>query len=141
MQKLDKNMQMGIFALIVVVVFYFFGSRKGKGLSLNSDASELEKEIKQSPLTYETSQYNVFADRLEDAMFRMNDKENAIYAVFTNMRTKSDVLQTIKTFGKRRLLFTVGSAGLPTWISRKLSNKEIERINEILSRNDIDFQF
>ena len=141
MQKIDKNMQIGIFALVVVVVAYIFGSRKGTGLSLNSSAAELDKEMKKNPLPYEPSQYAVFADRLEAAMFPLADNEEAVFSVFANMRTRSDVLQTITAFGKRRIQFTIGSSSLSTWISRKLTNKEVQNINEILSRNDIDYKF
>lgn len=141
MQKIDKNMQIGIFALVVVIVAYIFGSRKGKGDGANSEAAEREAELKLHPLTYEPSQYSVFADRLESAMFKMNDNEEAVYSVFANMRTRSDVLQLISAFGKRRLLFTFGSSSLPTWMGHKLSDKEIQEVNGILSRNDIDYKF
>ncbi len=131
---------MGAFALIAVVVFYYFGSRRGKGLGVMSASAALNKEIEQNPLTYELSQYGVFADRLEVA-FMGTDDEQAIYSVFSDMRNRSDVLQLIKSFGKRRQEYTIGKVGLSTWISYQLKNKEIAEINDILARNYIDFKF
>lgn len=137
MYRPDKKMQIGIFAVIAVILAYIFGSRWGKSKAV----SALESEIESSQLTYDLSQYSTLADRLETAMFRFNDDEDAIYAVFAKCRNKSDVLQLISSFGTRRMLVTIGKSNLTTWLYYKLSDKEIQHINEILTRNNINYQF
>jgi hypothetical protein len=136
--KNDKSLTWGIFALVTLVVAYWFGSRTGKGRGF-SDL--VNKEITGNQLTYEPSQYLSFAERLEQAMYGLTDNENAVYAVFAKMRNKSDVLQLIKAFAERRMFLTIGKSDLGTWINYRLSNSEIEHINEILSRNNIDYSF
>ncbi len=135
-------MNIGIFALVVVLVAWFFGNRTGKGKSVAGASLQLDKEIKENPLTYELSSYKQWADRVHSSMVNFFDNEKAINSVFTKMRNRSDVLQLVKSFGNRKhLLWNVGNGSMGSWFSVKLSEKDIAEINEILSRNNIDFQF
>lgn len=137
--KNNNLLNWGIFALIAIIVLYYFGSRAGK--AKNADNKSISGEISKSQLTYEPSQYISFADRLQTAMFGFTDDEEAVYDVFSKMRNKSDLLQLITTFGNRRLIWTIGTAGLSVWINTRLSSSEIQRINEILARNNINYSF
>ena len=135
-------LSLGVFGLVTLLVAYYLGNRTGKGKSNSEKDSELEDAMAINPLTYEPSEYNSFADRLHTAMITVNDDESAIYSVFRKMRNKSDVLQLIKSFGKRGSWFwNVGGGSLSSWMSLKLTSKEIESINGILAENSIDFEF
>jgi hypothetical protein len=135
-------LSLGIFALVAGLIAYYIGTRTGRGLSASAAAAQLDGEILANPLTYELSQYDVFADRLQSSMITLADDEAAIYAVFSKMRNRSDVLQLIKTFGSRgSWVWNVAGGSLSNWMALKLSNNEIGRINEILSDSKIDFQF
>lgn len=137
--KNNKLLNWGIFALVVLVLFYFFGTRSGKAKKAGNNS--VSGEISKANLTYQISQYVSFADRLETAMFGFTDDEEAIFDVFSKMRNKSDLLQLITTFGNRRPIFNFGSASLAVWINNRLDKSEIQRVNEILARNNIDYQF
>lgn len=133
-------LSVGIFAALVLVVAYYIGTRTGKGKATAAASEAQKKEFKKSALTYDLSQYSTWADNLYTAMFGIND-EDAIYAVFSKLRTKSDLLQLISAFGSRRIQFTVGSNTLTEWIYNRLDKSEQAKINEILARNDIQFEF
>jgi hypothetical protein len=134
-----KPLDWGIFALLTLVVAYYFGSRTGKGKG--TAANPFESEYSNTQLTYELSQYSAFADRLQAAMQGLADDEESIYSVLSKLRTKTDLFQLMKSFGNRRIPFTIGSADLSAWLNYRLSKKELNKANEILSRNNIDYQF
>lgn len=130
---------LGAFALIAFVVAYFFGNKTGKAATPTD--TELKEAQKSTPLTYELSQYATLADRLETAMYGATDDEDAVYSVFSKLRNRADLLQLISSFGKRRIFLTIGDSNLSTWIYHRLNKSEVEKVNEILSRNAIDYQF
>jgi len=137
-----SQMNIGIFALVVVLIAWFFGNRSGKGKSVAGASVQLDKEIKENPLTYELSSYEQWADRVHSAMVNFFDNEQAINSVMSKMRNRSDILQLIKSFGNRKhLIWNVGNGSMGSWFSVKLREKDIDSINGILSRNNIDFQF
>lgn len=129
----------GVFGFIVLVVAYYLGSRTGKAKT--SGNNSISGEISKSALSYDLSQYVSFADRLQAAMYGFTDDEDAVYDVFSKMQTKSDVLQLITTFGNRRPIWHFGTTGLPIWINTFFAGSEIQHINEILAKNNIDYQF
>ncbi len=144
MKFLGKNypwLNVGIFAAAVMLAAYYLGSRTGKGKSVSADSEALAAEMAQSPLTYETSQYDSYADKLYVAMHDISDDEETIYSVFNKMRNKSDVLKLILAYGEKRIPLTIGNSTLPQWISAKLNPKEIAKINDILQRNLIQYEF
>jgi hypothetical protein len=131
-------------AAIVALILgaaYYIGTRTGKAKKEGAADDVLKKAINNNELTFEQTQYVALAAKLETAMFGYSDDENAVYAVFTKLRTKSDVLNLIKTFGERRMIFTLGNANLNQWINTRLDTSEIAKVNDILSRNNIDYQF
>lgn len=132
---------MGVLALVVLAVAYFFGSRTGKANAAATTADQLSKEIDKNYLSYDLSQYETFAERLYIAVSDPGTDEDAVYNVFTAMRNKSDVLQLIKQFGRRDIIAGIENYTLPEWISSDLSTAEIEKVNQILERNGIDYKF
>lgn len=134
------GLEIGIFALVTLALAYFLGSRTGKAAAKGTDASQLDRDIQAGRLTYDLSQYKVLADRIFEALSGAGSDEEAIFTVFRKMRTNSDVLQLIKTFGTRGSWLT-GRDTLAAWLSSDLSNEEIKKLNEILTINYITFQF
>jgi hypothetical protein len=130
-----------IFIAIVLAVAYYIGTRTGKAKQAGASEDVLKKEIQKTELTFEQTQFVSMADKLETSLYGFGDDENAVYSVFSKLRTKSDLLNLIKTFGNRRIIWTIGSANLNTWINNRLSTAEIAHLNDILSRNGIDYQF
>ena len=140
--KSIEGMTFGIFGFIVLLVAYYFGSRTGKSKAMAAAGDTLAKDITKSDLTYDLSQYVIMADRCYDAMYDIGTDEEALYIVFAKMRTNSDLLQLIKAFGSRgNIVFQGGAKNLAEWIASDLNNVEIEKVNDILKRNNITYQF
>jgi hypothetical protein len=132
----------GIFAFVVLLVAYYIGSRTGKAKTTASEIDTLVKDIKTDELTYDLSQYVNFADRVYICVYGVTEDEEGLYVVFGRMRTDSDVLQLIKAFGKRSGGFDFWyDKTLSEWLASDLNNVEIAKINDILKRNNITFQF
>lgn len=127
-------------ALVAFVAAYYFGSRTGKAANANEAGDELASAVKANPLSYDYSTYVSLADKLETAMNGFGDDEEAIYNVFTRMKSKADVLKLIEVFGNRIYVLWMAHP-LTYWLSGKLTADEIQHINDILSRNNIDFSF
>ncbi len=126
---------------IILVIAYYIGTRTGKGKAGAANDEALKKELNQGTLSFEQSQYVAMADRLSTSMSGFTDDEDAVFSVISKLRTKSDVLNLIKSFGTRRPSFSIGTASLNEWFYLRLDESEIAKINEILSRNSIDYQF
>lgn len=133
---------LGIFGFLVLVVAYYFGSRTGKAKAAAADLDALAKDIKTEELTYDVSNYADFADRAYIAVYGVTEDEEALYVLFGKMRNNSDVFQLIKSFGKRSGGFDFwADKTLAEWLASDLNNAEIGKINDILKRNNITFQF
>lgn len=130
-----------IFIAIVLAVAYYIGTRTGKAKSESKEEDVLNKAIQKGELSFDQTTFVSLADKLENSMYGYGDDEETIYSVFTKLRTKSDVLQLIKTFGNRRIIFTIGSSNLNQWLNNRLDVSELAKVNDILSRNSIDYQF
>lgn len=143
MQKMDKNMQIGIFALVAFIVAYFFGTRTGKGSAASETDRQLKKDITSNQLTYDLSQYDSWADSMHQALQRLfHDESDLIETIIRKMRTKSDVLQLVRSFGKRPAWsYGVGTGSLSRWLTVRTTKDELRDFNEILAQNYIDFQF
>ncbi len=130
------GLEIGIFALVVLSLAYFLGSRTGKAAAVSVG----DKDIKAGSLSYDLSQYKVLADRILEAVEGYGSDEEAIYTVFRKMRTTSDVLQLSKSFGSRGAWYS-GKSSLAAWLAGDLNNAEIAEVNKILASNFIAFQF
>jgi hypothetical protein len=145
MKVAGKNIDVttfGIFGAIVLVIAYYIGSRTGKAKATASVADQLAKDIKKEDLTYDLTQYSTLADRVFMCVYGVTEDEEGLYVVFGRMRNNSDVMQLISSFGKRSGGFEFWiDKTLPEWLASDLNNVEIGKINEILKRNGINYQF
>ena len=92
-------------------------------------------EIKDGDVTLTPSELSNMADRLHAAMAGLGTDEEAIYAVFRLLRTRSDLMALVKAFGIRK------GESLSQWLTGDLSRKEIEKVNAILVNNRINYSF
>jgi hypothetical protein len=92
-------------------------------------------EIKDGDVTLTPSELSNMADRLHAAMAGFGTDEEAIYAVFRLLRTRSDLMALVKAFGIRK------GESLSQWLTSDLSRKEIEKVNAILVNNRINYSF
>lgn len=92
-------------------------------------------EIKDGDVTLTPSELSNMADRLHAAMAGLGTDEEAVYAVFRQLRTRSDLMALVKAFGIRK------GESLSQWLTSDLSRKEIEKVNAILVNNRINYSF
>ena len=107
--------------------------------------------------TYPDSQFQVFADKLVQAMTGCGTDENQIYQVFGALRNEADIRKLIILFGVRYYQPCAATSpvsyaiwqfndkayggDLSTWLSYDLSSGEIGYINSILKGRGINYQF
>ncbi len=137
--KADKILWVyyGILGIIVLLLIYLMGRSVGR----KKAGAALQDEIKPANLTFQLSQYQIFADKLYSAMFRTGTDEEAIYAVFRKMVTADDVKQLIVAFGSRRQELTTGGSTLSEWLTSELNDAETGEVNKILQTRNINFSF
>ena len=116
----------------------------------NKDTSELINEESEAAeaegitLSYPLSNYNIWADSLQAAMFDAGTDESVIYNVFNKLKNPRDLLQLIKAFGVRPYYtfgWKQGNYNLGQWFTEELSTSEFDKINAILKSKNINIQF
>lgn len=106
------------------------------------DLQKLEKRgIQQS---FPNSQYSVFSEKLQVAFNYLNTDEDAIYSVFNSLKNEADLLKLIQTFGTREievLPFITQDETLTEAIQSQMDADEIAKVNGILAKKGINFNF
>lgn len=124
-------------AIIIIYLLYrvFRGQFTRIRQNIQDNTTLQEEIITGGGLTYKESEYKQFADRLFNAMDGVGTNEQAIYDVFGKMKTKADVLKLIAVYGVK------DDETLSQWLYGDLSTSEIATVNNILSTQQIDYQF
>lgn len=107
--------------------------------------------------SYYTSQYELWANQLQEAMAGCGTDEDLILEVMGNMRNDADVLKLIAVFGVRYYRPCAGSqpisyalylmdsqsfgGGIGEWFGYDLSAGDIADINEVLKDNGVGYRF
>lgn len=107
--------------------------------------------------TMDVSEFEALSQKLVQAMNGCGTNEDQVYDVFRAIKNEADIRQLIITFGVRyyepcaadqpisyiRWQFNdqAFGGGLPTWLSYDLSASEIQEINKILKKNNINYSF
>ena len=126
--------------MIVILVVCYFKLKKGTTnlidvIKNKQLANEADAEINPDNISLTQVQINTLADKLHTAMSGMGTDEDAIFAVFNSLNTRSDLLQLIKTFGYR------DGETLQEWLVDDLSTSDISHINSILASRNINYIF
>jgi len=154
----------GVLAIAAAVGFTLYkNAKKKKELKEANKAAEQALEelegLQQRGVhpTMGDSQFEVYAQKLVEAMNGCGTDEDMVLSVFKNMKNDADIRKLIAAFGVRyyrpcaadqpisytRFLFDSKAFGgpLPTWLAYDLSSGYIEKINSILSKNGINYSF
>jgi hypothetical protein len=122
--------------------------KRGKEETKNID-SELDAAKKRKPLSYPLSQYATFCNVIVTATQDAGTDENAIYAVFKKIKSNSDYLQLLKSWGNPTrqvypdwiFFYSTGyKLTLPQLIRFDMDSKEVEKINNILAGNGVTYR-
>lgn len=163
------NWAKGVVAVGGVLIVGVFGYKIYQDLKNRSSikqagqsADEAETELKNLSFrgikpTITISQASTFASSLVQAMNGCGTDENMINGIFSKLKNDADIYLLIKQFGVRyytpcpasnpisygKFLLNEKSFGgdLGTWLSYDLTASEIKKINTILTKNKIKYQF
>ena len=106
-----------------------------KKSSETKSIEELENSINNNKLSYQLAEYSLMANSLFTAMDGMGTNEQVIYNVFNRLKNIDDLYQLITSFGVK------DDQTLQQWLISDLSSSELEKVNQILSMKNINFQF
>ena len=129
----------GLVAVVVIVIIYYFwsGSAERKDTKSSNDlVDRVNKEIDTKQLTLTDQQALSMANALESAMITWwGTDEVAIYDVFAQCSTRSDVLKIVGAFGVRN------GEDLTQWLHGDLSDDELKILNNLLTNKGINYRF
>jgi hypothetical protein len=124
-----------ILVLLIVLKFampYLKGILKGILPSPEKQhLDDLEEAIDDDQLSYPMAQYGLWADALYQAMDGWGTDEDAIYNVFSKMKTNNDLAQLNVSFGVKE------SQNLGQWLQDDLSDSEKNKVRSILTSNGV----
>jgi len=122
-------------------------------INQNKDEKDVKNDLKDLNNEPETkqkisdSQAKSFASGLFSAMDGNATDEDAIYSVFTKVKNEADVLAIIKAFGTKSLrleylwAFESYKGDLAGCLREELDDSEMSKLNSILTKKGIKFQF
>ena len=136
------------FSLVIVIagVAAIMAIRKAFGKSKSERAAEANAEMNvvdsinysevASKRTLTDAQITAMANAIRSAWGGIfNDDEDAVYAQFSKINNIYDLYALIQRYGTNK------GRTLEEDIRKRLSNKEVEQINKILSVKNINFSF
>lgn len=140
--KYKKYLIAVLIALVAIIVIWGVVKFSGLGDKINDKLAErklgttLDAEISKAGIvTMSPAEAQNAADKLYQAMKGPGTDEDAIYEVFNNIDSLSNLLYLIKIFGVRN------SLTLNEWLTSELNAKERTKLNSIIARNNIGFKF
>lgn len=140
--KKAKLITIAVIAVVVLAIaIYIICKVNGIGKKIHDSSTNsklaklLDEEIDDKSITSTQMQLNGYASKLYAAMKGWGTDEDSIYDVFRQMQSRSDVLQLIRTFGVKDHMT------LNEWLIDELSANEIDKVNQILANNGINYKF
>ena len=123
----------GIVIIIVIAIaiqrISIWAKMQSSQFQLNQEQAVYEAQGLK--LTYPPTQYNTYADTLENSDGTWNDDEEAIYTVFRSMRNDLDVLELEKKYRASH------GRSIADFLTDVFYRYEIEEVNAILAGNSI----
>jgi len=140
------------YAIIAAGVFllYMYMKKRTKGGIFHTEPakSELTELIEadqsgtiQGTATISGTQAANIANRIKGAWGVFNDDEEAIFSALQELRTLSDLLLVVEKYGYYQPNALLQSEDLATSLRTRLSKKELDKVNKILSDRKIDYAF
>jgi len=106
----------------------------------NLDQAIIDQQSGGVNFTFPLSQYDIFADTLEEATDTAFTDEDSIYTVFNALQNNADLLQLIKAYGQRyhfEFGIPLGNYTLSQVLVAVLSQSERDQIQSILNAKGI----
>ena len=118
--------------LLVAAAVYFVGKKIYKKF-LEPPGADETVVVNANNLTYPVSDYTIYADQVEHAMFDLGTDEDTIFNVLDAMHTGDDVRQLIKSFGQREYVsfgIPLWTGNLIKWLTEELSANELQQVRD-----------
>lgn len=132
-------------AVIVAIILVIFILRSFKNYiqklgeftdNLGEKAALASKGVKAS---FSKSEYNTFANQLENAMAGVGTDGPTVFKIFNKMENNLDILNLETSFGLRSSWGK--SYDLTEWLRGDFSTSDMNKLNQILSQKGITKQF
>lgn len=123
--NLNTVIRVGAVVLAGVVVYKLIRSAK-------VNAGVLKESTVGATLT--DGQISVLAQKIQSSWGLLNDDEEAVYNAFRALGNRQDLIKLMR-------VYTYKNENLALSLNRRMSNREIAKINSILKAKGIDFQF
>ena len=136
-QKIGIWLLLAITAIIVVDQ----AIKAWQKLQAAKNANQVANDLNSGNLTYNITQYTIYADKIGEAIGYFYSDTSAVKDVFNRMNNADDVKQLIKAFGTRSYVFYSGPKSLPEFLSAGQNNSVITEINQILASKNINMSF
>lgn len=135
-EKIIKWAIIGIVALLIVIIIAKNCNSIIDAVRNRNLNKELNKTIDSANLSYTDDQYDVFAQKLYNALKGWGTDEETVQSVFAQMNTRDDVLKLISTFGIK------DGETLSEWLSGDLSQSDMDKyVNNVLQVKSINYSF
>lgn len=138
-----------LIAAAAYILYRQLTKKKGGGL-LNREpqTSELTELLEQDEsgkiqgtATITPTKAANMANRIKGAWGLWNDDEEAIYQVFQEMRSLADLLLVTEKYGYYQPNILEASEDLAASLRKRLSKKELSKVNEILKERGVNYAF
>lgn len=103
-------------------------------------AADTSQQV-QGTATISSVEASQIATRIKNAWGVMNDDEEAVYTAFRKLHNLADLFLIIEKYGYYQPNILIQKEDLPTSITKRLTSKEVEKINKILSERGINYAF
>ena len=134
-----KQIGVTIGVLFLVVLLIWIISKVKNGIENTIEEikliDEVNAETDPKQITMTQSQINTLASKIYAAVKGSGTDEEAIFAAFKELSTRSDLMKLIDTFGRK------DGMSLKDWLYDDLDEEEIVSINEILASKEINYVF
>lgn len=125
------------------VAYKFFGTSGSSNNTQNKSKKDIDELTKGKGVkaTHLDTTYASFADQLYQSMRYIGTNEGVVYSVLNKMKNDVDVLKLLQAFGRRGYIYNWYQYNLPQWIVEEFNKEDIDKINQILRKRDIQFRF
>lgn len=134
-----KQIGITIGSLFLVVLLIFIISKVKNSIEESIEEKNLIDEVNaetdKNQITMTNSQYNTLASKIYAAVKGTGTDEDAIFAAFEELSTRSDLMKLIDSFGRKE------GMSLRDWLYDDLDEEDIVSINLILASKEIDYVF
>lgn len=138
LEDLSKNPLL-LIIWVIILIGIVWAIYKGIGFiqdKIDNYNQTKDFNVEKENLSFSNSEFQSMANQIFNAMDGAGTSTDVIYNVLGKLQTKDDYNMLVKTFGVRSTTSFISSFSgtMIVWFSDELSNAEIKKVNNILSK-------